>query len=159
MSEHKAARQKLAALVAGTLVADEEARVRAHLADCPECVRQERVWRSLLKALERIPETVPTQARLARIAALAQARREEVLVAKRARMLLTGLVLFGWAWFVVAWPALSVIRDWLVESLAVPPLAGSLLTAGLWWVASLVMGLALLPLLRQWKKELKEKAI
>ncbi|MDA2914316.1 zf-HC2 domain-containing protein [Acidobacteriia bacterium AH_259_A11_L15] len=159
MNEHEKTRRNLAALAAGTLPADEEARLRAHLAACPDCARQEQVWGGLLKAFARVPETTPTPARLARITALAQARREEVLAARWQKIVMTGLAVLGWAWFALVWPALWAARDWLVDWLALPPTTGTVLTMILWWLLSLTIGLALLPLLRQWETEWKEKVI
>lgn len=159
MSEHEPIRQKLAALHAGTLSPAEEAELHAHLAACPACAREEQVWHRLLGAMQRLPETLPTPARLARIKALVVARREEVLERRWNRLVLTGLVLYGWALFVVVWPLLPAAVGWLSERLALPWFALVILGLGLWWSFCWVIGLALLPLLRQKKIDLEEKVV
>lgn len=159
MSEHEKTRKNLAALAAGALSAEEDARLRAHLAACPECRRQEQLWRRLLGAMQRIPETVPTPARLARVVALAQARREEVLEKRWNRLVLTGLVLYGWALFIVTLPLAPAAVSWLSERLALPWFAVIILALGLWWSFCWVIGLALLPLLRRPEVDLEEKVV
>lgn len=159
MSEHETARQKLAMLATGALSPDEEICIRAHLAACRACAREEQVWRGLLRALARVPETIPAPGRLARIAALAQARREEVLAKRWNRLVLVGLALYGWTWFLLTWPLLSTMGDWLAGRLALPAFAVALVGAGLWWLFCWVIGLALLPLLRGQKVDVKENVI
>lgn len=160
MTKHEKTRKSLAALAAGALAPEEEACARAHLSACPDCAREEQVWRRLLGAIGRIPATVPAPARLGRIAALARARRQEVLARRWNRLVLAGLVLYGWALFVVSWPLLPAAVDWLGSRLALPWFAVVILGLGLWWSFCWVIGLALLPLLRQTEKiDLEEKVI
>lgn len=159
MNEHERIRRKLTTLTAGTLPPEEEATVRAHLAACPECAGEARTWGRLAEAIERLPESSPTPARLARIAVLAQARREEVLEKRWNRLVLTGLVLYGWALFIVTWPLLPTAVSWLGERLAMPWFVVVILGLGLWWSFCWVIGLALLPLLRQQQVDLEEKVL
>lgn len=159
MSDHEQVRNRLGLLVTGGLSAEEEARLRAHLAACPDCARQEEAWRRLVKAMGRIPETLPTRARLARIAALAQARRQEVLARRWNRLVLTGLVLYGWALFIVVLPLLPAGVSWLGERLALPWFVVVTVGLGLWWTFCWVIGLALLPLLRRHSVDLEEKVV
>lgn len=153
MSDHKEIRAKLAELLAGGLPAKQEAAVRAHVAECGECARELELWKRLTAGLRRVPATLPTPARLARIAALAQARRAEVLEQRRNRLVLTGLALYGWALFLAAWPALESLTGWLgVSGSAVAPVAV------LGWVTfTWMISFALLPLLRSLKATGKEK--
>lgn len=159
MSEHEQVRKNLAARAAGVLSPAEQAELRAHLAACPECAREERVWHRLLEAMERIPETLPTPARLARIKAMAVARREELLERRWNRLVLTGLVLYGWALFLIIWPLLPAAVGWLSERLALPWFALVILGLGAWWSFCWVIGLALLPLLQRQKVDLEEKVV
>lgn len=159
MSEHEKTRKNLTALLAGMLSPNEEAAVRAHLAACPECVREEQVWRKLVGAMQRIPETLPTPARLARIAALAQAHREEWLERRWNRLVLTGLVLYGWALFIVALPLLPALIERLSEWLRLPWFAVVVVALAFWWSFCWVIGLALLPLLRRNEADLEEKVV
>ena len=159
MSEHETMRRRLVALVAGTLSASEEARLRSHLASCPECAREAQAWERLVRALGRIPETLPTPARLARITARAQARREEIFEKRWNRLVLTGLVLYGWALFVVSWPLLPGLVGWLSDQLALPGFAVILVGLVFWWSFCWVIGLGLLPLLRGQRVRLEEKVV
>lgn len=159
MNEHRQVREKLAALVAGTLTVDEAAQVRAHLAACPQCRREEEVWQRLLGAMQRLPVTLPGPARLARIAARAEARRQEVLEQRWNRLVLTGLVLYGWALFVVVLPLLPVGVRWLAEQFSLHWFVVVVLGLGLWWSFCWVIGLSLLPVLRAQRRQLEEKIL
>lgn len=159
MNEHEKTQSSLPQLIAGTLSPSEAIQVRSHLAECGECARQEQVWRGLARAMKRIPETTPTPVRLARIAALAQARREEVLEHRWNRLVLTGLVLYGWALFVVSVPLLPAGVKWLEMHLALPLPAVVILALIFWWSFCWVIGLALLPLLREQRADLEEKVV
>ena len=159
MNEHEQTRKNLAALAAGLLAAAEEAAARAHLAACPDCAREAEVWRRVRGAIERIPDTLPAPARLARLAARAQAHREEVLEKRWNRLVLAGLVLYGWALWIVAAPLLPIVIDWLAARLALPWPAVVVLGLAFWWSFCWVIGLALLPLLRQREAELEEKVL
>ena len=159
MNAHEQTRKSLAALAAGLLPAAEEAAARAHLAACADCAREVEVWRRLRGAIERIPETLPAPARLARLAARAQAHREQTLEKRWNRLVLAGLVLYGWALWIVVAPLLPVAIDWLAARLALPWPAVVVLGLAFWWSFCWVIGLALLPLLRQREAELEEKVL
>lgn len=159
MSEHEETRKNLAGLVAGQLAPAAAEAARAHLAACPDCARETEVWRRLVGAMQRLPETVPSPARLARIAALAHAHRQEALEKRWNRVVLTGLVLYGWVLWVVAAPLLPMVVDWLAARLALPGFAVVILGLAFWWSFCWVIGLALLPLLRQREAALEEKIV
>lgn len=159
MTEHEQTRKNLAALAAGTLAPEEGAAARAHLAVCPDCAREAEVWRRLLEAIERIPETLPAPARVERLAALAALRRDELLEKRWNRLVLAGLVLYGWALWVVAVPLLPRGFEWLAARLTLPGFAIVILGLVFWWSFCWVIGLALLPLLRRRGVELEEKIV
>ncbi|HKZ53381.1 MAG TPA: zf-HC2 domain-containing protein [Candidatus Acidoferrales bacterium] len=159
MNQHQQTREKLAALVAGLLAPREASRVQDHLAVCPECRREEEVWRRLLRAMQRVPETLPTPARLAHIAARAEAHRQEVLEQRWNRLVLTGLVLYGWALFVVVLPVLPLGVSWLAEHFSLHWFVVVILGLGLWWSFCWVIGLSLLPVLRAQRRQLEEKTL
>jgi anti-sigma factor RsiW len=144
MNEHEQAQKKMAALLGGLLPAEEAARLRAHLARCPDCQQQEEVWNKLLGALQRIPETTPTPGLVARLARLATARRQEILERRWNRLVLTGLVVYGWLLFVVVVPLLPTGSVWL----GLPWFVTALLGSGLWLSFCWVIALGLLPLFR-----------
>lgn len=158
MSEHEHARRKLVALMAGTLSRSEEETVRAHLAQCPPCVREWESWKRLVAGLGRVPETRPTPARLARITTLAQARRREVMERRWNRTVLVSLAVFGWLFSLVSLTVGRFLVEGLVHAgpekspvpweLLLPVLSG----IGSFWVqvwVTTAMVLATLPLLRR----------
>ncbi|MBI2955851.1 MAG: zf-HC2 domain-containing protein [Acidobacteria bacterium] len=159
MREHETAREKLAALLAGALTPTEEEAVRAHAAQCPACLRELEGWRRLLEALKAMPETLPAPARLGRIAALAAARRVEVLERHWNRLVLTGLIAMGWAFFAVIGPVVPLAIEWLSARLGLPWFAVAVLGLTFWWSFCVVIGLGLLPLLRGERIEWEEKVI
>lgn len=159
MRDHSQVGKGLAALAAGTLSGEEETRMRAHLAECADCARALERWQRLLTAVERLPEATLPPASLARIAARARARREEVLERSWNRLVFAGLVLYGWALFLVVLPLLPTGVSWVAEQFAVHWFAVVVLGLGLWWTFCWVIGLALLPLLRGQKVQLEEKIL
>jgi len=157
MSEHETIRTRLAALVAGTLSEAEATAARAHLGKCAACAAEFARWQKLERAVTQLPAAEPSAASVARIAALAAARRWQVLERRWNRLVLTGLVLYGWALFVVIWPLLPTVTGWLSEQLHLPWFAVVGVVLVLWWSFCWVIGLGLLPLLRSDKAELEEK--
>ncbi|HSC77940.1 MAG TPA: hypothetical protein VLB32_05195, partial [Candidatus Acidoferrales bacterium] len=73
------------------------------------------------------------------------------------RLVLTGLILYGWALFLVIWPLLPTVTEWLSQQLRLPWFAVVGLALLLWWSFCWVIGLGLLPLLRDEKAELEER--
>lgn len=144
MNEHEQTQKKMAALLAGLLPAEEVARLRAHLARCHDCRQQEQAWNKLLGALQRIPEATPAPGLVSRLARLAQARRQAMLERRWNRLVLAGLVVYGWLLFVVVVPLLPTGTDWL----GMPWYVTALLGLGLWLSFCWVMALGLLPLFR-----------
>ena len=157
MTEHEAIRAQLAALAAGALSEAESAAVRGHLAACALCAAELERWQRLGRALAQLPAAEPSAVRVGRIAALAAARRWQVLERRWNRLVLTGLILYGWALFLVIWPLLPTVTEWLSQQLRLPGFAVVLLALSLWWSFCWVIGLGLLPLLRDEKAELEEK--
>jgi anti-sigma factor RsiW len=159
MDEHERVRSELPALAAGFLLADETALIQAHLRECPGCAREWEVWQRLLQALKRVPESRPSPARLSRLVALAQAGYQEVAERRWNRLVLMGLVLYGWALFVVVLPLLPTVVGWLGERLVLPWFAVVCVGLGVWWSFCWVIGLGLLPLLRGQKVDLEGKVV
>lgn len=159
MSECETLRRKLAALLAGAVPAPEEFAARAHLAECADCARELENWWRLARGLERLPAPPLEPATLERIAAAATAHRIELLERRWNRLVLAGLVAYGWALFLVIWPFLPALLDWVSVQLALPRIAVIIFGLGCWWSFCLVIGLALLPLLRNQRIDLEEKVL
>ncbi len=157
MSEHEKIRARLAALAAGTLSAAEAAESKAHLAACTSCAAEFARWQRLERAVTQLPAAEPSTVSVARIGALATARRWQVLERRWNRLVLTGLILYGWALFAVSWPLLPTATEWLSQQLRLPWFAVVGLALVLWWSFCWVIGLGLLPLMRDEKPELEEK--
>jgi len=160
MAKHEEFQKQVIELATGTLAQSEEAAVRAHMANCAACAGEFRRWHTLLRALLRSPGPALSPARIARIKVLARARREELGEHRWNRLVLTGLVVYGWALFLVTLPLLPTLIGWLGERLAVPWFVVVLVGLGLWWSFAWVIGLGLLPLLRQaGRVDLEEKLV
>lgn len=159
MTEHNQLRSKLVALASGTLSPAEETELRAHLAHCADCSHQLETWQSLVRSLQRVPETVPTPARLARIAARAEAHRQAVLERRWNRLVLSGLVIYGWMLFIVIVPLLPSVAVWFSQRLGLPWFGIAVLGLGVWWSFCWVIGLGLLPLLRAWQPYWREQRL
>ncbi len=157
MTEHEKTRQNLAALAAGALSPAEESAARAHLEACAECARAWESWQRLTSAVQRLPGAELSPQRLGRIVAAAQARREHVLERRWNRLVLVGLIAYGWALFAVSWPLLPAAVEWLSGAMRLPWFG--VVVAGLiaWWSFCIVIGLGLFPLLRSQNAELEEK--
>lgn len=157
MTEHEKIRLTLASLAAGTLDPAEATAARAHLDACSDCAREWESWQRLTTAVERLPAATLAPQRLSRLAAAAEARRQHVLERRWNRLVLTGLVVYGWALFMVSWPLLPATIEWLSGLLRLPWFAVVVVGLTLWWSFCAVIGLGLLPLLRGQKAELEEK--
>jgi anti-sigma factor RsiW len=157
MTEHEQTRKNLAALAAGALAPAVESAVRAHLESCAECARAWESWQHISRAVERLPVAQLSPQRLGRIAAAAEARRQHVLERRWNRLVLTGLVVYGWALFVVSWPLLPAAIEWLSGWTRLPWFGVVLVGLSFWWSFCMVIGLGLLPLLRRENARLEEK--
>jgi len=157
MSDHDRIRSALSGVAAGTIAPDDA--LRAHLAACSSCAGELDSLRRLVSAVERLPQPELSPAVLARLKSLAIARREAVLERRWNRLVLTGLILYGWALFAVIVPLAPTGVDWLAEWLSLPWFVIVAVALGLWWSFCLVVGLALLPLLRAQNFDLGEKVL
>jgi anti-sigma factor RsiW len=159
MSDHETFRGQLAALAAGALSPAETRAVKEHVAACPVCERELENWQRLARGVERLPAPPLEPATVARIAAAAQAHRSEFVERRWNRLVLVGLVFYGWALFVVVWPVLPWVVERVSEQLAVPWVLLVIVGLGFWWSFCWVIGLALLPLLRSQRIDLEEKVL
>jgi predicted anti-sigma-YlaC factor YlaD len=96
MIDHEKARALLPRLMAGTLSENQETALLAHLKSCSDCSRRLESWQRLTGVLRERREPSLPPAAVARIAALARARRREVLEERRQLWPLVSMALFGW---------------------------------------------------------------
>jgi anti-sigma factor RsiW len=153
---HDAAQKNLVGLAAGSLTEQQESSLHAHLQTCAECSQQLETWQRVTGALERLPAPLPAPARLARIAALARSRREEVIAERWNRLVFTGLALFvgtfSFATLQGIWAANQWVAGWSGWTAIDNPWTPVLLWLALTWMAAL----ALLPLLREYSTSTQE---
>jgi anti-sigma factor RsiW len=159
MDEHEKTRKNLLELVAGSLPRAEEEAVRAHLGRCAACEREAEAWQCLVQDLQRLPAAMPAAVRLARITALAAARRAEVVARQRNTKVLVALALFSFLLFVAIVRLLSALTGRLGGCLDLSPALAFTLALAAWWGWSLLAGLGLVPLLREHRTDWKENRI
>jgi len=124
---------------------------------CAECAAELARWRRLADGIERLPSPPLPDSTLARLAARAEAHQRELEEQRWNRLVLAGLVAYGWALFLVSWPFLPLALDWLSARLVLPPVGVVIAGVIVWWSFCWVIGLALLPLLQRQKVELEER--
>ena len=157
MDEHEKTRKNLLVLMTGSLPpADEEAALE-HLARCAACARAQEGWRRLVQGLQHLPAaTPPAPFRLARITALASARRAETAAKQRNAAVLVALAVFSCLLFLATLPLLSTLTHRLGGWLGLSPMLAFTLGLAAWWGSSLLAGLGLVPLLREHRVDRKE---
>lgn len=157
MDEHEKTGKILMALVAGLLPAADEKAAREHLLQCAACTRELENSRRLIQSFEHLPAAAPSAFRLARITVLAVARREEIVANRRNTVVLVGLAVFSWLFFLASLPLLSTFSHRLGVWLGISPLLALTLGIAFWWGSNFFIGLSLVPLLREYGTEWKEK--
>lgn len=148
MDDHGPTRWDLAAFTAGLLSPKQEAEAREHIGRCAICAREHDSWLRLRGALGLAGTTSLDPRRIARIAALAGMRLEEVREERRGRALAAGLAVAVVTLTNGALVLLPGSLSSLSERLSLPPL--SIVLVGLvgWWLVCGAFALGLLPLLR-----------
>ena len=104
----------LALAAAGALDPGEQARVEAHLRECPECTARAGPWRRLGDGLRDLPTPAPLPGLLARTRAAIERRQAEREEQTWNRAALGFLIVFGWTLTGVAWLLLELIVGELV---------------------------------------------
>ena len=149
MDEHEKTRNNLMALVAGLLPAADEKAVGEHVSSCAACAHELENSRRLVQGLISLPAAATSPFQLARIKALAVARRAENLARRRNVVLLLMLAFFSWLVFASSLPLLSAVADKLGPWMGLSPRLAFTLGLAAWWGSSLLTGLSLVPLLRE----------
>jgi hypothetical protein len=157
MDEHEKTRKNLMALAAGLLPLADEKVGREHLARCAVCTRELESCRRTIQGLAGLPAGSPSSFRLARITALAVARREEIVTDRRNAVVLGGLAVFSWLFFLASLPLLSTLSHRLGLWLGISPLLALTLGIAFWWGSNFFIGLSLVPLLHEHGTESEEK--
>lgn len=157
MDEHEKTGKILMALAAGLLPLADEKAAREHLLQCAACTRELESCRRMIQGLTYLPAAAPSAFRLARITALAVARREEIVANRRNTVVLVGLAVFSWLFFLASLPLLSTLTHRLGAWLGISSLLAFALGLTLWWGSSLLIGLSLVPLLREQGTKWEEK--
>ena len=151
MSGHHEFLELLKLEAAGLLSPAEQAQLETHLAACSGCRRERERWQRLGEALRVRPSEEPGAVLVARTRALARARLGEVAERRWNRLVLFGLILYGWALWVVILPVLPTGADWVAARLGLPWIVTTGLLLLIWWSFTWVIGAATLPLLRRRK--------
>jgi len=99
----------LALAAAGVLDPGEQARVEAHLRECPECAARAEPWRTLGDGLRGLPTSAPSPGLLARTRAAVERRQAEREEQGWNRAALGFLIVFGWTLTGVAWLLLELL--------------------------------------------------
>jgi len=159
MDEHERTRKNLPALVTSSLPpADEEAAL-AHLARCADCGREREAWQRLVQGLQHLPAAIPTRFRIARITALATARRAEAVARQRNTQTFVTLAVFSFLLFLATLLLFSALAQRLGGWLGLPPTLAITVSLVAWWGSSLLAGLGLVPLLWEHRADSKEQII
>ena len=103
MSEHEQIRELLPLAAAGSLDADEQRRIEAHLRSCASCAAELETWRVLAGAIRRSPAPQLPANLLTRTRERLQ--REQATRSERrwSDAILAFLMLFGWTVSLVVW--------------------------------------------------------
>ena len=152
MTDHDSARKNFTALVAGTLSKLEETTLRAHLNDCPDCARELQRWQRLTASMDRLPDPPLPADLVAKIAALASTRREEILAKRQARWLWILMALFSLATSLLTWQLCVAAGHWTNSWTGWQLPAGIWPGYLLWTMFSWASVGGLLPLLRTWNQ-------
>ncbi len=144
-------------LVAGHLTAKDANPVHDHLRVCALCANRLNELRSLTNGLRTLPAGSLDPSRLIRIAALARAKRVEVLDRRQQHWLATLILLSTGLFYFLSVVILSKISEWLSTWWHCSP--GWALMAGVigWGVFCWMMSLSLVPILKTPKVNGKER--
>ena len=159
MTEHEVTQRNLAALIAGLLPSAEETRARAHMAACAECHRQLEGLITLAKTVKRLRNPELTTAQLARLTALARARRQEVMEQRQHHWVLVALAIFGWMLFLSSLALLGPMNHALQNQFGWSPLVTGLTGLTLWGTFCWAIAFGLIPLLHLHRFTRQEKPL
>ncbi|MFI5173389.1 MAG: anti-sigma factor family protein [Terriglobia bacterium] len=159
MTEHEVTQNHLAALIAGSLSSAEATKVRGHIAVCAECTRQRDALIAMAKTVRNLPHPELTGAQLGRLAALARARRDEVMEQRQQRWVITALAVYAWVMFLCSLLLLTPLNHALEKQFGWPPVVSGLTTLILWGTFCWTISFGLVPLLHLHKIHRQEKRL
>jgi anti-sigma factor RsiW len=115
LDEHAEILKKLPLLIAGSLDADDEARIARHTATCPDCANELERWRLIAAGLRRLATPQPSSALFERTRMMVV----DQLAAKDEQRLhwiaIIFLVLFSWTVTLVSWPVFRLATGGLLS--------------------------------------------
>jgi anti-sigma factor RsiW len=158
-AEHARIRELLQASVEGSLTAQQEARVRSHIQACPACAMQAQVWARVVHALAAPVPMQMSPAQLARVAALARARRQIILQRRVSRFTLGAAIFVGWCFLLAFLPIFEPLVRWFNAWLHIGSLLSAVTIVSAWWLMCLLAGLGVIPLLRAYQANWRESLL
>lgn len=113
-NEHDKLRELLSFAAAETLDAADEARLIAHLNQCPDCATDLERLQQLAAHLRGIPTPQAPSALVSRTILLAQNRLTEESACRTERRMMALILVLSWAFVAVSWPLAQLIaHGWL----------------------------------------------
>jgi anti-sigma factor RsiW len=159
MNDHEVTQRNLSALIAGSLPDADEIKAREHLAKCPECTRRLDGLFTLANSVKTLPHPELSNMQLARLTALARARRHEVMERRQHRWVMATLAIYGWVMFLFSLALFSPLNHALEKQFGWPPLVTGLTSLILWGTFCWTIGFGLVPLLHLHKVNRQEKPL
>jgi predicted anti-sigma-YlaC factor YlaD len=137
---HTRAQQLLAQSLIEEITPADDAWLRKHLGDCPECREHAAATNDLLRALRAVPIDVPRDL-AARTQMRVRLRAQETAGASRSGLVLWSLTAMSWLLGVMSAPLVWRAFAWIGEEFRVPKLA---LEMGfvLWWTIPALFAVA-----------------
>jgi len=113
--EHAEILKQLPLSAAGSLDADDEARIARHAAICPDCANELERWQLVAAGLRRLATPQPSLALFERTRTMVVEQLAAKAEQRQNRIALTFLVLFSWAVTLVSWPVFRLATDGLLS--------------------------------------------
>jgi anti-sigma factor RsiW len=148
MSEHEIIRGLLPLAAAGALDAEEQARVTAHLSECPVCRDELAAWNVYTKGLHELPRAAVPAYLLERTRARILQDREVRSERRESATLLVFLALLGWSVNLAVWLMMRIV---LTETPILRPDVWVLLSTLLAWGTGATAAIVLAKRQRVWR--------
>jgi anti-sigma factor RsiW len=113
--EHDEILKQLPLLVAGSLDADDEARIVRHAAECPDCASELEHWQLITAELRRLATPQPSSTLFERTRTMVVDQLAAKAEQRQNRIVLFFLVLFSWAVTLASWPVFRLATSGLLS--------------------------------------------